>query len=403
MASGPPPDPVGETESKGPLLLDLNIALIVLTTTVMATRLYARGIVTKALGLDDVIAMVAYCLAITLSILEITAVGKGAGAPMSTLSPEQLNAFFSQLPINQLIFFLACGFVRLSILAFLPRLSRDRIFMRCIWATGVVILTITLAAFFFVLTECDPILYVDGPDSRVVLSNSPRDLFHATKPNKKCISKQKEAYMMWAHAIVGIFIDGALFALPIWVIRNKMAAGAKAIKVILVFCVGLFAIMTGIIRLSFIVTTDFSVNTTYKMYRVAPWTVLEVHVGLWCGCFPSLQPLLRIISFKLGLRSRLESTYKRTTRNTGTGGPSSHNWRASGYVKQQSTVDQEQESDGAGRRGTVSGAGDSTTEIMPMGSIDHVGRGIRMTTDVIVNVEDGVDDGRERKTTWDTV
>ena len=67
--------------------------------------------------------------------------------------------------------------------------------------------------------------------------------------------------MMWAHAIVGIFIDGALFALPIWVIRNKMAAGAKAIKVILVFCVGLFAIMTGIIRLSFIVTTDFSVNT----------------------------------------------------------------------------------------------------------------------------------------------
>lgn len=92
-------------------------------------------------------------------------------------------------------------------------------------------------------------------------SNLPSDLFDAAKPNKKCISKQKEAHMMWAHAIVGIFIDGALFGLPIWVIRNKMAAGTKAIKVMLVFCVGLFAIMTGIIRLSFIVTTDFSVNT----------------------------------------------------------------------------------------------------------------------------------------------
>lgn len=133
--------------------------------------------------------------------------------------------------------------------------------MRYVWATGVVIVTITLTAFFFVLTECDPIMYVDGLSSRVLLSNSPSDLFRAAKPNKKCISKQKEAYMMWAHAIVGIFIDAALFALPIWVIRNKMAAGAKAIKVILVFCVGLFAIMTGIIRLSFIVTTDFSVNT----------------------------------------------------------------------------------------------------------------------------------------------
>jgi hypothetical protein len=60
MASGPPPDPVGETESKGPILLGLNIALIVLTTTVMVTRLYARGIVTKALGLDDAIAIFAF-------------------------------------------------------------------------------------------------------------------------------------------------------------------------------------------------------------------------------------------------------------------------------------------------------------------------------------------------------
>lgn len=47
--------------------------------------------------------------------------------------------------------------VRISILAFLPRLSKDRAFLRLVWATGAVIVTITLTAFFFILTECRPI------------------------------------------------------------------------------------------------------------------------------------------------------------------------------------------------------------------------------------------------------
>ena len=68
--------------------------------------------------------------------------------------------------------------------------------------------------------------------------------------------------MMWTHVIVGICIDIALFVLPIWVIRSKMTFGTKAIKVMLVFCVGLFVIITGVVRFGIIVTTDFAVNTS---------------------------------------------------------------------------------------------------------------------------------------------
>ncbi|KAM6523077.1 hypothetical protein FSOLCH5_003696 [Fusarium solani] len=367
-------------KSQGPVLVNLNVCLIILSSIVMVARLYARGFMTKALGVDDIVAVFGFGHAVALSSLEIIQVGNGSGSPMSTLSPEQLKTFFALLPVNQIVFFLASGFIRMSILTFLPRLSRDRAFMRWVWAIGAVTVAITLAAFIFFLTECKPI----------------GDLFDAMKPDRNCVSHEREAHLMWAHAIVGIFIDAALFGLPIWVIRNKMTFGSKAVKVILVFCVGLFAIIMGILRLGFMVTTDFAVDTTYKMARVAPWVVLETHVGLWCGSFPALQPLLRLVSYRLGLRSQLDSTNKPTTRGTATGTRPG----AGGYVKQHSANDPE--SDGASARVIVSGGGDSTTEFIELGDVD---KGIRLTTDVTVKVEDGVysRERQEIRTTWDAI
>jgi hypothetical protein len=125
-----------------------------------------------------------------------------------------------------------------------------------------------------------------------------------------CLSKDTEAVMMWTHAAVGIAVDVALFCLPIWVVRSKMMNAAKAIRVVLIFCVGIFATVTGIVRLTIMARTDFSVDTTYKMATVAFWTDLEGHVGLWVACFPALQPLVRKASYLCGFRSKLESSKK---------------------------------------------------------------------------------------------
>ncbi|KAF7545418.1 hypothetical protein G7046_g9570 [Stylonectria norvegica] len=367
--------------SKGYIIFNVNVAMLVITTLIVAIRFYVRGVMVKALGLDDALAAVSYGLAVALSCLEIQNVHNGAGQQMRTLSGPQLNAFFSLLPVAQLIYFLGAGFVRLSILAFLPRLSRDRIYMRCVWVVGFFITAITLASFFFLLTECKPIL----------------DLFNAGNPNRKCLDKSKEAYMMWTHAIVGICADIALFALPVWVIRSKMKSGAQAFKVMLVFCVGLFVIITGVVRFGMIVTTNFAINTTYKMVKVAPWTDLEVHVGLWCGSFPALQPLLRLVSYQLGFRSRLESTNKKTTHPETYPTSRSRDWPgASGYHKHSSAHDHQ--------RDVVVTGGDSTTDIVAMGDIDSHS-GIRMRTDVEVQIEEGVipRDRHDMKTTWDAV
>ncbi|CCF36516.1 hypothetical protein CH063_08066 [Colletotrichum higginsianum] len=107
------------------------------------------------------------------------------------------------------------------------------------------------------------------------------DVFNYDASWRQCKDKSEEQSMMLAHAIISIFVDCMLVALPLWVVTNYLKMGVKAIQILLVFSFGIFAVATGIVRLSIIITTDFSVNTTYKMLTVAAWTDAELHVGLW--------------------------------------------------------------------------------------------------------------------------
>lgn len=59
MAVGPRVEPQAE-ESHGYIMLNLNIALIVITSVIMSLRLYVRGVMIQALWWDDLLAVIAW-------------------------------------------------------------------------------------------------------------------------------------------------------------------------------------------------------------------------------------------------------------------------------------------------------------------------------------------------------
>ncbi|KXH33928.1 hypothetical protein CSIM01_02263 [Colletotrichum simmondsii] len=165
-----------------------------------------------------------------------------------------------------------------------------------------------------------------------------------------------------------------------------MIFSQRAFQVILVFSVGLFVIITGCIRLVMLKTLFFLADPTFNMSTIGVWTDLEGHIGLWVASFPALQPLVRIMSYKFGFRSKLQSYGKKGHTDTCGGASRSRSgaWsgpaRSRGYVRNGSGVDA---IDSHSERGIISNA-DKNVELVKM---DNRTSGIHRQVDVEVLVD----------------
>ncbi|EXM01557.1 hypothetical protein FOIG_07130 [Fusarium odoratissimum NRRL 54006] len=228
----------------------------------------------------------------TFSCIEIVLLTKGVGYHIQDVPKETLLQFLSLSPVDKLVFILAGGFVRLSILACLPRINRDRSFVTCVYGVFVATIITAVASFLFVLLSCIPV----------------SDVFNAAKPDRQCVSKYSLSRMRWAHSIMSTILNVVILSLCIWVSASTNKTRAQVIKMTSMVLLGLFAVVSTITRLILLLTTNMNVDMlvnhcrvlrtttdiyyrTYISLRVAPFFSLEINSGLWCGCLPAFQPL----------------------------------------------------------------------------------------------------------------
>ncbi|CAG9940089.1 unnamed protein product [Clonostachys rosea f. rosea IK726] len=230
----------------------------------------------------------------------------GGGTHIDQVPQDQLDDFFEFLPTFSLLFFVEIAMIRFCVIAFYMKLSSDRWYRWGLYALAFTNLSVTMIVFFVFLTECDPI----------------PDLWDVTATNRNCMSKAAERKLFWSHGIIGVFLDLGLLVLPVTLICILMKFSKKRAQVLLVICVGILALIAGIMRVTYHIMIDFSTDPTYKLYRVGMWVDLEGHLGLWTACFPALQPLFHLISEKFHCLHRSDRHEKKLSSIPGLDMPS---------------------------------------------------------------------------------
>lgn len=123
IASWPAPNYV-DPETRGSGLIVLSILLIIITSIIIAIRIYTRLRITRAFGFDDAFAIIAYILGVALSTLVI--IGNKyyySGRHVWDIPPALFVPHRQYIWWGELLYILSTTSIKISVLLFYRRLS----------------------------------------------------------------------------------------------------------------------------------------------------------------------------------------------------------------------------------------------------------------------------------------
>lgn len=281
IASWPPPNYVNP-ESRGPGLEIICILFSVLATALVTARLYARVVITRAPGWDDLLIVLGLGFSDAVSVMVVIGnrhyfSGRHVwDVPPSKYAPHRLNIW-----ICEWLFTFAGASIKISVLLFYRRLS-------CKFPKGFLIATWIgiyynlLWLFSFMLTG----LFICWPTEAYWKSFDPS--WAAT--NKFHCANEASAIP----AIAGLSVLGDLYStlLPLLLIFHLPLPFKKQLALCALFAVGFLATGFGIARLYLSVKIlNYSYDFTWNLWELWIWAILELYVGIIAASAPALKAL----------------------------------------------------------------------------------------------------------------
>ncbi|OJJ46001.1 hypothetical protein ASPZODRAFT_25901 [Penicilliopsis zonata CBS 506.65] len=241
---------------------------------VVCLRLYVRQFLVRKLGVDDYLIIVASLCSIGIIVTVPYMFNLGIGRHMTELTEHQLLYGRKWAWVSQILYYLALGLAKTSMVALYMRLASDPMHIRFLWVFGAIVFCHGIAVTIVTIDICTPISIMWSPSFP-----------------EGCIDILDFNYF---NAAFHIFTDIMLAIIPIPILRNLQMNKRRKIGLMIVFAVGLLTIATTVAR---------QVTNAISLLRPDfPWywsaaelcTCLEVNMGLICTSVPALRSLFKV-------------------------------------------------------------------------------------------------------------
>ena len=250
----------------------------------MLLRCYSRIHLTRAFGLDDALIIIALLSCIALSVLLIIGIEQWyLGYHIWDLPAESVVDHRRGMWIATFINLWCSCCIRISILIFYRRLSISftRGFLIAVWL-GIAYNVCMIVA--FALTNA----FICWPTQAFWLRY---DLAWRTSHHWKC---GNEGISLTTAAVASVVADLYCTILPLALVVTLKVPRRQKVALSFLFGLGFLACGGGIVRATYLCWTVWrSWDFTWVIYDMWVWNNVELFLGIFVACAPSLKPLAR--------------------------------------------------------------------------------------------------------------
>ncbi|KAI1341521.1 hypothetical protein F5Y15DRAFT_376356 [Xylariaceae sp. FL0016] len=261
-----------EPEGLARVLLVVTIVMTLLTTIVVALRLYVRRM-TRTTAIDDWIMLAGYILnlAHNASVIVLSVSGIGSHDDVITVGMQYKIGLWTM--IWQFIYVLDGALIKSSIIFAMLRLATQRKYKFILWGLFALAWITWQISWPVAIFQCKPVSAAWG---------EPGD----------CTSGQKVILnVSYFVSATNIFTDLATALTPILLLRHVQLAPNIKLLTMFILSLGVLASVATTIRITYTWAYTTPTNRFYEIAKIVLLTVLECDLGIIAGSLPMLRRL----------------------------------------------------------------------------------------------------------------